>query len=176
MNFSFRIPTEFISFFSYKCKLNSEPRDFLIQDGRHVIVKNPWIHDSTTHDKRTGSLVWLCVVRDISKGKCNRWRQGWFSIYLYFLSYVNLYKLEYNLYMYVLFEPWRPIDPVLIPGFCGTKRTGGTHPQDRMLVYRWILPLAMLSTPLTRMGEARAKTTDVTEPRTTDLSIHSQTL
>ena len=51
--------------------------------------------------------------------------------------------------MYVLFEPWRPIDPVLIPGFYSIKRTGGIHPQDRMLVYRWILPLAMLSTPLT---------------------------
>ena len=34
-----------------------------------------------------------------------------------------LYSLKY-----VLFEPWKPIDPVLIPGFYSTKRTGGTHP------------------------------------------------
>ena len=29
---------------------------------------------------------------------------------------------------YVLFEPWRPIYPVLIPGFYSPKRTGGTRP------------------------------------------------
>ena len=59
-----------------------------------------------------------------------------------------LYKQR--LKKYVLFEPWRPIEPVLISGFCSTKRTGGIHPQDRMQVYCWILPLAMLRTPLTQ--------------------------
>ena len=52
-------------------------------------------------------------------------------------------------YSFFFFEPWRPIEPGLMSGFCSTKRTSGTHPQDRMLVYRWILPFGILSTLLT---------------------------
>ena len=65
-------------------------------------------------------------------------------LFEYFLSSVNQQKYS----KYVLFEPWRLIEPVLISCFCSTKRTGGTHPQDKMLVYHWILSLELLSTPL----------------------------
>ena len=63
--------------------------------------------------------------------------------------------------LFLLFEPWRPIEPLLIPGFCSIKRTGGIQSQEKILVYRWILPLALLSTSYS-IGKPRAKTSDVT--------------
>ena len=53
--FPCRMPTSFVSLYSYWCKLISEPRDFFFQDGRNITVNYPSLYDLATTENRTGS-------------------------------------------------------------------------------------------------------------------------
>ena len=60
---------------------------------------------------------------------------------------------DYSIDMYVFFHSWHHKEPVLIPSFYSIKQIGDIHPQNRILVYSWILSIATLSTHSLLGGE-----------------------